>query len=131
MIRLILAASLIAPLLMGCASNKQQTGVRIGDATLQQFEAGVTTEAWLTAILGDPSSKAVVEGVDDTVVYRYSLSESDSGLLSFVTGSSRKNVSTVYFIISEGIVTRFWADRELDRTLLGKPVQNASGEVDE
>src|SRR5690606_15089989 len=37
----------------GCAGGRpQETGIRIGDETLKQFEAGVTTEAWLLAILG-------------------------------------------------------------------------------
>jgi transcriptional regulator of heat shock response len=50
--RFILAAGLSC--LTACASVPRQTGVRIGDETLKQFKAGVTTESWVLAVLGPP-----------------------------------------------------------------------------
>lgn len=114
---------------MGCASSRPgQEGIRIGDETLKQFEAGVTTEAWLVAILGKPTSWAVVDGVRDTKVFRYATGESNAGLSSIVTGSQPRNTAVTYFIISEGLVTRFWADRATEHTLLGSPVEKPEGE---
>ena len=38
----------------GCISGgTRDAGVRIGDVTLDQFEAGTTTEAWVRAVLGE------------------------------------------------------------------------------
>ncbi|HVZ95154.1 MAG TPA: hypothetical protein VG797_11660 [Phycisphaerales bacterium] len=110
----------------GCASAPH-TGVRIGDPTLKQFEAGVTTEAWVLAILGKPTSSAVVEGVENTKVLRYALTESKGGLFSLFTGSDGKTTSVVYFIITNGVVTRFWADREIERTTFGKAIEATGG----
>jgi hypothetical protein len=111
-----------------CSSPPEQTGVRIGDVTLEQFETGVTTVSWLVAVLGPPSSETRVEGVEDTSVLRYALGESTSGLRAFFSGKARKNTAVVYFVVTGGIVTRFWADREVERTLTGRAVQERSGE---
>lgn len=113
---------------LGCTSGPQQTGVRIGDVTLEQFEAGVTTEGWLLAVLGPPTDQSLVFGVDDTKVLRYALGESSGGLRALVSGKSKKNTAVVYFIVSNGIVTRFWADREVERTITGRAVEEAGGE---
>lgn len=121
-------AALFATLANGCTPNRQHSGVRIGDETLRQFEAGVTTEAWLLAILGKPTSESPVQGVETTTVLRYAITEYNSGLLSMFTGADRRTVAVVYFIVTDGTVTRFWADREIERTaILGKPVETTGG----
>ena len=115
----------------GCAGSRSQTGIRIGDETLKQFKAGVTTESWLLAVLGPPSSSSIVSTVENTKVYRYSLGESATGFLSLLSGGASRNTSVIYFILTDVIVTRFWADRATERTLLGKPVEQPSGEKQE
>jgi len=112
----------------GCSSPPRQTGVRIGDETLKQFKAGVTTESWLLAVLGPPTSSSVVQNIPNTRVYRYALGEAAGGLGAIFSGQASKNTSVVYFIITDGIVTRFWADRATERTLLGAPVEESGGE---
>lgn len=112
----------------GCAQPPKQTGIRIGNVTLEQFEAGVTSEAWLLAVLGEPTSQSVVEGVENTKVFRYALGEAAGGLGALFSGEASKNTAVVYFIITNGVVTRFWADRATERTILGKPVEEGSGE---
>ncbi len=113
----------------GCAGGRpQETGIRIGDETLKQFEAGVTTEAWLLAILGPPTSAAVVEGVENTRVYRYTTGEAGGGLASVFSGKGGRNTSVVYFILTDGIVTRFWADREVRSGMLGGSREGPLGE---
>lgn len=112
----------------GCASSPEQTGVRIGDETLKQFKPGVTTESWLLAVLGPPTSSSVVTNIENTKVYRYALGEAAGGFGSLFSGPAIKNTSVVYFILTDGIVTRFWADRATERTLLGNPVERPSGE---
>lgn len=126
--RVVAPAVLIA--VVGCAgpSKPGQEGIRVGDETLKQFEAGVTTEGWLVAILGEPTSWAPVEGIENTKVFRYATGESNSGLTSLFTGSQPRNTAVTYFVITDGLVTRFWADRAVEHTLLGSPVQKPEGE---
>jgi hypothetical protein len=113
----------------GCFSSHaaSDAGIRIGDPTLAQFKAGVTTEHWLIAVLGKPSSSAVVEGVEDTRVLRYATAERTTGLSALFSGSSVRNTSVTYFIVTGGVVTRFWADRAKETSILGKPVEAESG----
>jgi len=114
----------------GCSGGgKRTTGIRIGDETLRQFKAGETTEQWLVAVLGPPTSMAYVENIPNTKVFRYSLDDTGrGGLVSLFTGSSSRNTAVVYFILTEGVVTRFWADRETERTITGARVQEQGGE---
>lgn len=115
-------------LLAGCSTPPEQTGIRIGDETLKQFKAGVTTESWLLAVLGPPTSSSVVENLENTRVYRYALGQAAGGLGAIFSGEASKNTAVVYFIITDGIVTRFWADRDIERTLLGNSAEVPSGE---
>lgn len=113
---------------IGCGSSTSTTGVRIGDETLRQFKAGVTTEEWLIAILGEPTSWSIVEGLPNTKVFRYSLDERQGGFFSVFTGSSSQNAAVVYFILTDGVMTRYWTDREVERTITGRRVEEAGGE---
>lgn len=116
-------------MLTGCAgAQRDDTGIRIGDETMKQFKAGVTTESWLLAILGEPTSASEVVGVDNTRVYRYATGEESSGLASLFSGGGSKNTAVTYFVITDGVVTRFWADRAQEHTLLGTPVEKPAGE---
>lgn len=125
----ILIAIAAALCLAGCA-GRSRNAVRIGDVTLEQFKAGVTSEAWVRAILGPPSSQSEVVGVPNTHVLRYALERRKSGFLSFLTGSSSELSSVVYFIVTDGTVTRFWADRAVEHTLLGSPVEQSGAKVE-
>lgn len=112
----------------GCSvSRPSEEGVRIGDETLAQFKAGVSTEAWLVAVVGPPSSSSVVAGVENTKVLRYATGEAMTGLSGFLSGRSQRNTAVTYFIVTDGVVTRFWADRAVEPTLLGKRVEAPSG----
>lgn len=126
----IASAFLLCVLPLGCITSRppEQSGIRVGDETLKQFKAGVTTESWLLAILGPPTSSAIVEGVDNTKVYRYATGESAGGLGAIFSGKASKNTAVVYFVVTDGIVTRFWADRSVETTLLGTQVAEPAGE---
>jgi hypothetical protein len=126
--QLVLVAGACLGLCACGGGGARHTGVRIGDETLRQFEAGVTTEGWLLAILGPPTARTPVAGVENTEVFRYSLDERSAGLASLVSGGSSRNTAVVYFVLTNGVVTRFWADRETERTITGRPVQDENGE---
>ncbi|MGE3107904.1 MAG: hypothetical protein AB7G11_06415 [Phycisphaerales bacterium] len=125
----LIALVLTACSLAACASSAERdTGVRIGNETLKQFEAGITTEQWLVAILGPPTSQSPVLGVENTKVFRYATGRDNAGFLGFFTGNTSEITAVTYFIITDGVVTRFWADRETKYTALGNPVEQPSGE---
>lgn len=126
--RAVCFGSITVGAMTGCQSNARSTGVRIGDPTLDQFEAGITTEGWVVAILGEPTNESVVEGVENTKVFHYTVTESRGGVLSIFTGSGHRTTAVVYFIITNGVVTRFWADREIDRTITGEPIESTEGD---
>lgn len=97
----------------GCMSSGSESGIRIGDATLEQFEAGTTRETWVRAILGEPTSEGRVADEPDVHVLRYATQQSEQvGMLASLFGKSDEwRVSTIYFVIQDGVVERFWADR--------------------
>ena len=115
---LLLAAGLAA----GCVSSgHHESGIRIGDKTLEQFKSGKTSERWVLAVIGEPTSTAEIEGEDDVHVLRYSLVEEAGGgfLSSLFGGGSTTTVSTIYFIVRKGMVESFWADRAEKPGLFG------------
>ncbi|MBL0921740.1 MAG: hypothetical protein IBJ10_06390 [Phycisphaerales bacterium] len=124
-----LAGAAALTLACSCGSPPvEESGIRIGDETLRQFRADVTTEAWLVAVLGPPTSWVWVEGVENTKVLRYASGEQSRGLLTVFTGAGSRTTAVTYFIVSDGVVTRFWADRSRERNLMGNPVEEEPGE---
>ena len=88
--------------------------MRVSAATLSQVEPGKTTEAWLLATLGEPTSRTKVECKDNVEILRYehSVHKSSGGavLLIFAGGSDHKSRSVAYFEVTDGIVTRAWTE---------------------
>jgi low affinity Fe/Cu permease len=113
---------------LGCAST--ESGIRIGDETLDQLEAGKTRESWLLAILGEPTQRAVVADEPGVTVFRYAtLQATDTGFLSALLGMpTEQNVATIYFVLRDGIVERFWADRMEEGGLFDFGGDGKSGE---
>ena len=111
-----LAVSALGP---ACTGSQVHTGIRIGDETLKQFKAGETRETWLRAVLGDPTSEAVVADEPSVHILRYSTQDlEDPGIVgSLLDEPHARVVSTVYFVVRDGKVERFWADRAEDSGL--------------
>ncbi len=95
----------------GHSSNKV-TGSYVGASTFQKIEEGVTTEEWVLAALGVPTSEATLE--DGTKLWKWSYEErrKSRGALLFVFGGSSDHVSQggVYAELRDGIVQRTWRD---------------------
>ena len=108
----------------------RQVGIRIGDITLNQIEPGRTTEEWLIAILGEPTSRAPVDGLPNVEVLRYTTAESPSGIASFLPGQGGREVATTYFVLLDGVVEKFWQDRPTESGLFAKD-QSAGSKVEE
>jgi hypothetical protein len=109
--------------LAGCASSGD--GIAIGDKTLEQFKAGESTENWVLAILGEPSGRSPVAGEENTEVLRYTLSRETGGIFAKLFGRPSVTVATVYFVLRDGVVTSFWADRQEEPGLLFGSDQSA------
>jgi hypothetical protein len=119
-LRTIVGAGLLA--LAGCRMGPPpQSGICIGPETLKQFDAGKTREAWVRAVLGEPTSVSTVADDPAVTVLRYStMQQEDQGLIDSVLGTpGEQAVGTVYFIVRDGIVERFWSDQIEDGKLFG------------
>jgi len=125
--RLVLLLTISWVLMTGCqAAGPSETGIRLGEETLAQFQPGETTEDWLISVIGPPTSRT--DRADGTSVLRYSTESKSTGLFAWFGGSGSKNTATIYFISRKGVISQFWADRQSERTLLGKEVEREDGE---
>lgn len=105
-------------ILPGCliVSGKSfdESGVRISDSTFQQVEIGQTSEAWVRATLGEPSSCVDVEGSPGVRVLRYEYVETHKSggavFLIFAGGSEKTHRSSSYFEFTDGVLTRYWVE---------------------
>jgi hypothetical protein len=104
--------------LTGClihsSSTVDESGKRVGDSTLQQVEPGTTTEEWLVATLGEPTSRSPVRGPGDMEIlgYCHERIKKSSGSVFLLFGGSSKDIDrrTTYFETTDGIVTRYWTE---------------------
>ncbi|MCZ6836208.1 MAG: hypothetical protein O7G85_10575 [Planctomycetota bacterium] len=95
--------------------STKESGTRISNTTLGQIEPGVTTESWLIATLGEPDRRSDVEGQEGVSVLLYEHCETKSDgtavFLIFAGGSDVTRITTTYFEVDDGIVTRTWTER--------------------
>lgn len=88
------------------------TGRVVAEENLQRITPGETTEAWVIAALGDPSS---IKDVDDTTrILRYEstkIKHTDAELLFiFDVGSRIELDRTVFIETHDGVVARYWRE---------------------
>ena len=95
-----------------------QSGVHISQATMRQIEVGRTTEQWVIAALGEPSSRAEVGDEKDIVLLRYEYrakrSEGGAVFLIFAGGSETTRRITTYFEFTDGLLSRTWTEHDSD-----------------
>lgn len=122
MSRRLIAASLLAigcslPLtgcLIASSSSMHETGRRVSASTLSQIEPGETTESWLIAALGEPTTRmAINDGSGEILRYDYQRRRESSGavFLLFAGSSSETIESSTYFEVKDGVVQRFWSEK--------------------
>lgn len=115
---LFLPATLSAALALGgCISSgsiSEFDGPNIGDRTLAEVEPGVTTEAWILAVLGEPTERAVVAGDSgDLEIWKWvrrKLTTTRGSAFVVSSRSRSEEVRTVYVELKDGVVTRAWRD---------------------
>lgn len=115
---LLLPATLVMLLALGgCISSgsiSEFDGPNIGDRTLAEVEPGVTTRAWILAVLGEPTERAVVAGEDgDAEIWKWvrrKLTTTRGSAFVVSSRSRSEEVRTVYVELKDGVVTRAWRD---------------------
>lgn len=91
-------------------------GQPISTATLDQVVVGETSSDWVSATLGEPTSKQPFTNASgyrgEVWRYAWKRTESSSGAVLFVFGGRDRSVEqrTTYFEIVDGIVTRCWSE---------------------
>lgn len=92
----------------------EERGVQLSGPTLQQVEVGQTTEAWLLATLGEPTERRAVEGMPNVQILKYTHTihreEGGAVFILFAGGSHTREVTTTYFELTDGVVTKFWTE---------------------
>ncbi len=114
--RAFLLAALALPL-AGCLvtsnSSVSTSGSYIPEATFDRVEPGKTTEAWVKATLGEPSSKSKLDNCNREIwKWKYTEKKTGSGTVLFIfSGHSEDEKShTAYVELKDGVVTRKWRD---------------------
>lgn len=106
-----------AALFSGCAvinshEETRYSGRVVADESLERILPGETTEAWVLATLGEPSSTKDVG--DNTRVLRYEstkIKHVDAELLFIFDTSSRVELDrTVFIECRDGVVERYWSE---------------------
>lgn len=106
--------TLLSGCLVSSRSHSHESGVRISAATLEQIQIGKTTEGWLRAMLGEPSSVTDIPDRPGQRILRYThrIEKGSGGAVFLIFAGSSKEVTTsrTYFEITDGIVTRYWTE---------------------
>lgn len=112
---LLLAAALLLPLggggcLVTSDSSERRSGNYVADATFNQIRPGQTTEGWVDATLGKPTSISRLD--DGTEIWKYAYTErrDSSGAVFLIFGgsSSEERAHTAFVEIKDGIVRKAW-----------------------
>jgi hypothetical protein len=98
--------------LLTSSNTTDESGVRVGAGTLRQVEVGRTTEDWLLATLGPPTSRNKVRGELEILGYDHQVVKKSNGSVFLLFAGSSKKVekSSTYFELSDGVVTRYWTE---------------------
>jgi outer membrane protein assembly factor BamE (lipoprotein component of BamABCDE complex) len=108
----VLAAVAVCPgCLIGSHSHTDVSGRYVGPDTLAQIQPG-KSEAYVTALLGDPSDKTNLE--DGTSIWKWSYTETrnSSGAVIFIFASDSKveTQRTTYVELKDALVVKAWHD---------------------
>jgi outer membrane protein assembly factor BamE (lipoprotein component of BamABCDE complex) len=93
-------------------THYQEKGKPISNRTLDQIECGTTTKSWVLATLGEPSQQSTTDKGVEVLEYRYGRKKDNQFVfVPFVfINDNGEDKQTLYFEISDGIVTNFWKE---------------------
>jgi outer membrane protein assembly factor BamE (lipoprotein component of BamABCDE complex) len=110
------AVALLAMICGGCLISSNTTVIHTGavvpDATFSQIKPGETTEAWVRATIGQPTSEAALDNGGKILKWAYTeRRESDGAVFLVFRGHDEKDVThTAYVQVATGVVTKAWRD---------------------
>jgi outer membrane protein assembly factor BamE (lipoprotein component of BamABCDE complex) len=115
-LRQLRTATLISALvaLCGCLvtenSNTTHTGTRVSQDAFNQIKPGSTTTGWVTATLGQPTSKTKTDNSDEVWKYVYTEHTDSSGAIFLIFGGSNSTEkSEIAFLeFKDGVVINKW-----------------------
>src|SRR4051812_9567887 len=92
-------------------SEEKRTGKYISPATYDQIKPGATTQSWVQATVGDPTTKSKTS---DSEVWKYQYAETQekgNAILFIFLGNNRKETTgATYIELKDGVVTNAWRD---------------------
>jgi hypothetical protein len=97
----------------GCliSSNTSQTrsGNYVPETAFDRIEPKKTTQAWVKAVLGEPSSKEQADG-DEIWKYSYTERKESSGAIFLIFGGhdEKEQAHTAYVEFKDGVVVNTW-----------------------
>ncbi len=107
----LLAGVLATACIINVDSHKERTGRYVSEPTLEQIVPGRSKE-YVLALLGDPTSRTVVEDTTEIWKWTYSETTRSGGRVIFVySGDSTERVEgATYVEFVEGEVRKTWRD---------------------
>jgi outer membrane protein assembly factor BamE (lipoprotein component of BamABCDE complex) len=106
-----LACTALGGCLIGSTTQTETSGHQIGNDTLAQIQAGKDM-SYVTALIGDPTNKTVLDGGTEIWKWRYTERKNSSGTVIFLLSADNKTETsnTTYVEFKDGVVVKAWRD---------------------
>ena len=108
---LVLCTSLLMTGCLVTGSNKETgSGTKVSDETFRQIKVNETSEEWVRATLGPPTSDTTMQSGGHILKYTYTERRESSGAVFLIFGGhDEKTVEhNAFFEVKNGIVTKAW-----------------------
>ena len=111
-----LAVAFLLPVAYGCLvssdTHQRRSGTYVSDATFNQIKPGKTTEQWVRATLGPPTSETPVGDNGKVLKWSYTERRESSGAVFLIFGGHNENETThtAYVETHNGVVTNAWRE---------------------
>jgi hypothetical protein len=119
MMREVMCATVLATATLfggGCLVSKgssvKESGVKVSQPTLAQIETGKTTESWLIATAGQPTTRTDVDERVHILRYEHTTTTKKGGsvFLIYAGAEREEKKSAAIFEITDGVVTKYWTE---------------------
>jgi len=110
------AATVCLAGLSGCLvsgnSTSTMSGSYVGASTFSQVEPGVTSEEWVLAAFGEPTSRTNLSDGSQMLKWSYRQSKSGSGSVFLLYGGSNstERQGATFVQVRDGLVVKAWRD---------------------
>jgi len=107
---MMMLAALAGGCLVSSTSNQHISGNYVPENTFDRIEPGKTTQDWVKATLGEPSTKQPADGSSEIWKYSYTEEKESTGAIFLIFGGSDKKQfqRTAYVQFKDGVVTSKW-----------------------